>query len=91
MKTLILTFLIGASLTALEVQASHRDKLEFFEKRIRPVLVERCYRCHNSARTHRNGLAVDHREAIRAGGDSGPAMVARATHGFRTPGGIATI
>ena len=75
MKTLILAFLIGASLTALDAQASQRDRVEFFEKRIRPVLVERCYRCHNSAGTHRNGLAVDYREAIREGGDSGPAVV----------------
>jgi len=51
------------------------DGVEFFEKRIRPVLVERCYRCHNSTEKHRSGLAVDHRAAIRKGGDSGPAVV----------------
>jgi hypothetical protein len=49
--------------------------VEFFEKRIRPVVVARCYRCHNSAEKHRGGLAVDHRDAIRKGGDSGPAVV----------------
>jgi hypothetical protein len=51
------------------------DGVEFFEKRIRPLLVERCYRCHNSSEKARNGLAVDHRAAIRKGGDSGPAVV----------------
>jgi hypothetical protein len=56
-------------------QGSSVAGVEFFEKRIRPVLVERCYRCHNSSETHRNGLAVDHRAAIRKGGRSGSAVV----------------
>ena len=61
--------------TANGQQGSPAAGTEFFEKRIRPVLVERCYRCHNSSETNRNGLAVDYREAIRKGGSSGPAVV----------------
>ncbi|MCG8651293.1 MAG: DUF1549 domain-containing protein, partial [Pirellulales bacterium] len=49
---------------------------EFFESRIRPVLVERCYACHNSADTAEGGLAVDSREAFLRGGDSGKTIVA---------------
>jgi hypothetical protein len=46
-------------------------QLEFFETRIRPVLVEQCYECHNSAKTAEGGLAVDSRSAFLKGGDSG--------------------
>ncbi|MFO0898093.1 MAG: PSD1 and planctomycete cytochrome C domain-containing protein [Pirellulales bacterium] len=48
---------------------------EFFEQKIRPVLVERCYACHSAeADEPSGGLRLDSREAARAGGDSGPAV-----------------
>jgi Protein of unknown function (DUF1553)/Protein of unknown function (DUF1549)/Planctomycete cytochrome C len=48
----------------------------FFEGKIRPVLVERCYECHSSgAKKLRGGLRLDTREGIRTGGDTGPAVV----------------
>lgn len=50
-------------------------QLEFFETRIRPVLVEQCYECHNSSRTTEGGLAVDERSALLEGGDSGVIVV----------------
>lgn len=50
--------------------------IEFFEAKIRPVLVEHCYSCHSAeSKIVRGGLLVDHRDAIQAGGDSGPAVV----------------
>ncbi len=50
--------------------------LAYFESKIRPVLVERCYECHSSgAKKLRGGLRLDTRDGIRAGGDSGPAVV----------------
>ncbi|MGC3972328.1 MAG: hypothetical protein QM775_34800 [Pirellulales bacterium] len=49
---------------------------EFFEARIRPVLVEHCYKCHSTAAGKtEGGLALDNRPAMRAGGSSGPAVV----------------
>src|SRR5260370_6704279 len=49
---------------------------EFFEKRIRPVLVERCYSCHSKqANKQRGGLLLDTRDGLRQGGDNGPAIV----------------
>ncbi len=49
---------------------------DFFESKIRPVLVENCYRCHSTqARKQQGGLHLDTRDAIRKGGDSGPAVV----------------
>jgi hypothetical protein len=50
--------------------------IKFFEKRIRPVLVEKCYGCHSSTVDKlKGGLLLDSRDGIRKGGDSGPAVV----------------
>jgi len=49
--------------------------LEFFEKRIRPVLVERCYECHSVSKKTKGGLTLDTREATLRGGDSGAVIV----------------
>ena len=51
------------------------EELKFFESKIRPVLVEQCYRCHSSEEKIKGGLSIDSREGIRHGGDSGPAVV----------------
>lgn len=66
----------GASLASEPVPAKD---IEFFEKKIRPVLVAQCYQCH-SAEAARRGklkgmLAVDTRAGLLRGGDSGPAIV----------------
>ncbi|MBT6449668.1 MAG: hypothetical protein HOK62_02965, partial [Verrucomicrobiales bacterium] len=50
--------------------------LAFFEKKIRPVLVERCYKCHSAeSEKLRGDLQLDTREGIRKGGGSGHAVV----------------
>jgi cytochrome c553 len=49
---------------------------EFFERKIRPVLVEHCYRCHSvDGDSLKANLYLDSRDGIRRGGDSGPAVV----------------
>jgi acetyl esterase/lipase len=51
-------------------------QLAHFEKKIRPVLVAKCYECHSAAsKKIKGGLALDTREGLRKGGDSGPAVV----------------
>ncbi|KAA5541749.1 DUF1553 domain-containing protein [Roseiconus nitratireducens] len=55
--------------------AGDEKRLEFFESRIRPVLVEHCYPCHNSSETAEGGIAVDHRLGMRGEGDSGGIVV----------------
>lgn len=53
-----------------------KEKLEFFEKHIRPVLVEHCYECHSAQAEKLKGkLLLDSREAVLKGGESGPAIV----------------
>ena len=50
--------------------------LEFFEKNIRPVLVERCYSCHSAtAEKLKGNLYLDTREGTLKGGDLGPSVV----------------
>ncbi len=49
---------------------------EFFEKKIRPVLAEKCYACHSStAKTPMGGLVLDTRVGLVKGGATGPAIV----------------
>jgi hypothetical protein len=51
-------------------------QLEFFEKKVRPVLAQKCYACHNSKQvTAMGGLRVDTKEGLLRGGDSGAAVV----------------
>lgn len=45
----------------------------FFETKIRPVLIERCFECHGRDQV-KGGLRVDSRESLLKGGDSGPAI-----------------
>ena len=56
------------------------DKLDFFEAKIRPVLVDQCQSCHSADAAKKNklkgGLLLDTREGLLKGGDSGPALVA---------------
>ncbi len=51
------------------------DQVEFFESRIRPILAQECYECHNSRGEEKGGLNLDHRAAWLRGGDSGPVIV----------------
>ncbi len=50
------------------------QKREFFEGRIRPVLIEHCYKCHNSHGTKEGDLAVDFKQGLLTGGFSGAAI-----------------
>ena len=52
------------------------QQTDFFEKKIRPVLVKECYKCHSAEGGRiKGGLRVDTRDGLLKGGDSGPAIV----------------
>lgn len=58
------------------ITLSADTKLAFFETKIRPVLVEHCYKCHSiKSGKDKGGLLVDSRSALLKGGDSGPSIV----------------
>ena len=66
----------GASVLAEEPAELSGAELDFFETRIRPVLVEHCYECHAAdADILQGGLLLDSGKGVLAGGDSGPAAV----------------
>jgi hypothetical protein len=49
-------------------------KARFFEQKVLPVLKAHCFKCHGPEK-HENGLRLDSRVAMLAGGDSGPVIV----------------
>ena len=80
---LALALLAGAApggLHALPAQektpAADPDGIEFFEKKIRPLLVEKCYECHaETSKRLKGGLRLDSKAATLKGGDTGPSLV----------------
>lgn len=51
------------------------QQLEFFETKVRPLLVDKCYQCHgNDSESLEGGLSLASRKSMLAGGDSGPAI-----------------
>ena len=88
MKALLTLLLLpAAAIAAEDVTANAHagipaDQLNFFEKNIRPVLVEHCYKCHSSeSEKIKGGLTLDTRQGTVTGGESGHAGV--------TPGKLA--
>lgn len=52
------------------------DGADFFEKHIRPVLVERCYKCHSAqSEKLKGGLRLDSPDGVLKGGENGPVIV----------------
>jgi len=65
-----------ASATASEATPGDEAGLDFYERRVRPVLVEHCYKCHSeSAESVKGGLRLDSAAGIHGGGDSGEIVV----------------
>jgi hypothetical protein len=57
-------------------QAADPANADFFESRVRPVLVDHCYKCHSDrAQSVKGGLRLDNLALMRKGGDTGPAVV----------------
>ncbi len=63
-------------LPTIVLAADEPTGIEFFEKKIRPVLVQHCYECHSAeAKAVKGGLLLDSRDGWKRGGDSGPALL----------------
>jgi hypothetical protein len=74
-RTLAVLLLLAGALRAQQSDAE-REGLEFFEKRIRPVLADTCYSCHSAkAEKVKGALLLDTREGTLKGGETGPAVV----------------
>jgi len=69
-RFLSLLLILGSGLCAQTPDSA------FFEAKIRPVLVAKCYGCHSSKlKAPMGGLALDTKAALLAGGSSGPALI----------------
>ncbi len=73
-------FILTAGIVALSRAASAAnapitaEAHDFFEAKIRPVLVAECYECHNAKKT-KGGLRLDYRDGWKKGGDTGDAII----------------
>jgi hypothetical protein len=66
--------LVGVATSAAVAAAA--DESDFFERKIRPVLIEHCYECHaRDADDIMGGLRLDNPDAMLRGGDSGAAVM----------------
>ena len=72
----VLAFILGLSATACLAASPGTADLDFFEKKVRPILVQRCYFCHSLEEGKpKGGLLLDSKEGWMKGGDSGPAII----------------
>lgn len=78
MKLLLTIFVVLVTLRPVADIAADEEGIQFFEQKIRPVLVEHCYGCHSvearDLKKLQGGLFLDSAAGIAAGGDSGAAV-----------------
>jgi mono/diheme cytochrome c family protein len=55
-------------------EADQQAQEEFFETKVRPVIVNRCLDCHGSEKS-KGGLRLDSRDAVLKGAESGPVVL----------------
>ncbi|HEY1600982.1 MAG TPA: PSD1 and planctomycete cytochrome C domain-containing protein [Pirellulales bacterium] len=72
---LILCVAFSRALWAETPSTDNAAAEEFFEKKIRPLLVDNCYNCHSASTNSQGGLRADDRNGLLVGGDRGPAIV----------------
>ena len=70
-RALAILALGTSSLAAAELKPAD---VEFFESKIRPVLVAECYECHD-AKKQKGDLRLDYRDGLLKGGEEGAAIV----------------
>ena len=72
---LSLSVMAAPAIAAASDQTFAPEQIAFFEDRIRPLLVEQCFKCHSAeAKVLKGGLRLDSRDGLLQGGDSGPAV-----------------
>ena len=76
-QTALACSLLASSFAVAADEATpSKEGLEFFEKNIRPILIDRCYECHSAEKnSSKGGLILDSRDGAYKGGDEGPSVV----------------
>ncbi len=79
LRTISLLFTAAFTLPTVAIaQPASRDeeaKIEFFERKVRPIFVSHCNNCHSASTNSRGGLRVDDRNGLTVGGKRGAAIV----------------
>ena len=71
---LFLTILFSS--TAQDAEKDDPEVIAFFEKNIRPILIDQCYKCHSvESGKSKGGLLLDSKAGLIRGGDTGPSVV----------------
>lgn len=65
----------GSLVSAQSTPSNDAVAVDFFEKKIRPLLADNCYNCHSANNNSQGGLRVDDRNGLLNGGGRGPAVV----------------
>ena len=73
LRTILATALAVANFP-IAVFAAEADSEDFFERRVRPLLAQRCWQCHGPEKSE-SDLRLDTRNGVLEGGLSGPAVV----------------
>ncbi len=72
----LLFLLLGGRTCAIQAAEPSAEAVEFFEKKIRPILVTHCSECHSrDSKKRQGGLLLDSRDGWLRGGDSGAVIV----------------
>lgn len=75
---LIANFSAVSLAVAVDTATPNAEQLEFFENKVRPLLADKCYRCHSTKAEEKGklkaGLFLDSRAGLLKGGDSGSAL-----------------
>ncbi|MDP7204848.1 MAG: c-type cytochrome domain-containing protein, partial [Pirellulaceae bacterium] len=73
-RSCLLVGLLATTAFAAKPASENSQQRDFFEQKIRPLLVRHCYECHG-AKKQEAGLRLDTRDAWREGGDGGPVII----------------
>ncbi len=75
LATLAAVLVVGVPAAFAGAPREKAADLEWFETKVRPILVDHCYTCHSADTKPAGGLRVDDRNGLLTGGNSGPAVV----------------
>lgn len=76
LKPAAICLVLLASIGQARAEDFDAAAIEFFETSVRPLLVERCHKCHGDIANPKGGLKLTSRAAVLTGGDSGAAAIA---------------
>jgi hypothetical protein len=75
-QLLLVLSCVAAPVSSIAVSSPDLAQIDFFEKKIRPVLAASCYECHSAKSDKiKGGLRLDTKEGVLKGGDSGETVI----------------